>query len=115
MIIKPLVGLLLGAVLLTGCTLGDLADARTTLKNVGTAGKSYVNDQIETRKEYRTGIRATIRAEYEALMGAARDAERNGNMKVARENWTAARTLYTENMPQLKKIKDKIGDFFHDD
>ena len=103
------------ALLLGACTPGDLADARSTLKDVGAAGKSYVNEQIETRKEYRAGIRATIRAEYGALMFAAENAARVGDLESAKQHWAAARSLYAEQMPLIKDLKAKAGDFFGDD
>ncbi len=108
-------GLCAGLLLLGACTLGDLADARATLKSAGAAAKSYVNEQIETRKELRAGIQATIRAEFEAQMGAARDAERNGKLVKAIEHWAGARALYEEHMPLLKDLKAKVADFFDDD
>lgn len=108
-------GLCAGLFLLPACTLGDLADARATLKGAGAAAKSYVSEQIETRKEYRAGIRATIRAEYAASMFAADTASRAGDMETAQKHWAAARALYNEHIPQLKDLKAKVADFFDDD
>ena len=100
---------------LEACTIGDIADARATLKGASAAAKSYVSTKIETRKEFRSGILAVDRAKYDALMGAARDAERAGNLEKAFEYWAAAREHYVERMPHLEDIKKRFGDFFRDD
>ena len=109
-----LIAALAAVFLLAACTPSDLADARATLKGAGAAAKAYVGDQIETRREYRAGIRDADRAQYDALMGAARDAERNGDLETAIENWAAARALYTEHMPRLDDMKARVGEFFDD-
>lgn len=100
---------------LGACTTGDLLDARATLKDASAAAKSYISTKIETRKEFRSGILAADRAKYDALMGAARDAERAGNLEGAFDYWDAARTHYVEHMPHLEDMKKRIGDFLRDD
>lgn len=110
-----IIGALLGAFLLAGCTLGDLADARSTLKAAGTAGKEYFREHIVTRREYRLGIKNAIRAEYNFHMIAAELAARGGKTGEAKAHWKAARKLYAENMPLLKDLKTRIGDFLGDD
>lgn len=103
------------ALLLAGCTPGDLMDARASLKDMASAAKSYVNDQVQIRKEYRSGIHATVRSEYAALMFAADSANRQGDMEAAIEHWAAARALYAEHMPKLKDMKKRFAEFFDND
>jgi len=102
---------LIAAVTLSGCT---AQQAFSNLNEAGEAAKKYVQEHVQTRSEYRANIKETVLAEYRSLMRGADLAERNGDIILAREYWAAARILMTEEMPDLKQVKEKVKEFFEE-
>lgn len=98
-----------------GCAPSDLADLRAGLREAGAAGQMFVREHVQVRQEYRQDIRDAVRAQYDAYMRRADEAERAGEMETAEDYWSRARALLEAQMPRLKNLKAEIGEFLADD
>ena len=102
---------LIAGLALSGCT---ASQALGVVNDAGAAAKNYAQEHIQTRILYRANKRRAVMAQYDALMQAADMADRDGDMALASEHWTAAIALMDREMPDLTKLRAKIRDFFEE-